>query len=204
MADQNLVHKNEKAEQITFPSFDMLEDCNEESALLSEHRRWLREIRHEKPSPRIPFKVAVYIRYFNQTRYKNYLDYHKQQFLNTLAQYPNWEFVSFYVDEGSTAPNMETAPAWSQLLCDCDAGKVNLIITQKVSNVSKKIQEVTFCARILAAREKPVGIYFISEDLYTLASYYKEDLRDPYFLPSPDWKSLPDDDIDRGEEAGHD
>ena len=199
MADKDLISENHEMEQVTFPSFDLCLDHREGSALLASHRQWLREIRHEKPSPRASFKVAVYIRYFNQTKYKNYLDYHKQQFLSTLSQYPNWYFVDFYVDEGSTAPNMESAPAWSQLLCDCDAGKVDLIITQKVSNVSKKNQEVTFCARILAAREKPVGIYFISEDLYTLASYYREDLRDPYFLPSPDWKALPDDDIDRGD-----
>ena len=72
--------------------------------------------------------------------------------------------------------------------------KVDLIITQKVSNVSKKQSEITFCARILAAHQ--VGIYFISEDIFTLASYYQEDLKDPFFYPSPDWQLLPDDDLE--------
>jgi len=49
---------------------------------------------------------------------------------------------------------------------------------------------------MLAARKPPVGIYFISEDLYTLASYYRDDLREPCFLPTPDWKILPDDELD--------
>ena len=141
MLDKDFILENDEMEQVTFPSFDFCSENRAESALLASHRQWLREIRHEKPSPRASFKVAVYIRYFNQTKYKNYLDYHKQQFLSTLSQYPNWHFVDFYVDEGSTAPNMESAPAWSQLLCDCDAGKVDLIITQKVSNVSKKIHQ---------------------------------------------------------------
>ena len=88
---------------------------------------------------------------------------------------------------------MENAAAWSQLLQDCYEGKVNLIITQKVSNVSKKYMELSFCARILAALAKPVGIYFVSEDLYTLAPYYQADLNDPFFLPTPDWRLLPDD-----------
>ena len=48
----------------------------------------------------------------------------------------------------------------------------------------------------IAARKPPVGIYFISEDLYTLASYYRDDLREPCFLPTPDWKILPDDELD--------
>ena len=69
-------------------------------------------------------------------------------------------------------------------------GKVDLIITQKVSNVSKKPYEIAFCARILAAQNPPVGMYFISEDIFTLAHYYQEDLRDTFFLPPPEVKML--------------
>ena len=188
--------KEQELEEGEYPSFDFCLQENPESPLLAQHKEWLSSIRHETPNPKIPFKVAVYIRYFNQTKYDDYLERHKQMFQDTLAQYPLWEFVGFYIDNGSTAPNMESATAWAELLSDCDEGKVNLIITQKVSNVSKKIQEVTFCARMLAARNPPVGIYFISEDLYTLASYYREDLREPCFFPTPDWQTLPDDSLD--------
>jgi len=31
--------------------------------------------------------------------------------------------------------------------------------------------------------EKPVGIYFISEDIFTMASYYMEDMQDSEFFP---------------------
>ena len=140
----------------------------------------------------------MYIRFFNQTKYRDeeYLERNKEVFRATLAQYPMWEFVGFYIDNGSTAPYMENSTAWFELLSDCDAGKVDLIITQKVSNVSRDAQEMAICARMLAARKPPVGIYFISEDLYTLASYYRDDLREPCFLPTPDWKILPDDELD--------
>jgi len=100
--------------------------------------------------------------------------------------------VDFYVDEGSTPPNMESAPQWGHLLQDCVEGKVDLIITQKISNASKKSREIDLCARLLAQQKPPVGIYFISEDIFTLASYYLEDMRDVCFLPSPDWKPLTD------------
>lgn len=177
------------------PSFDFIFDQeNATQSVLAEHRAWLKSIKHERPAPGHPFKVAVYIRYFNQTRYDNYLDKHKQQFLDTIGLCPKWEFVGFYIDEGGTAPNMESAPEWSRLLQDSFDGTVDLIITQKTSNISKKQSELTFCSRILAALPKPVGIYFISEDIFTLASYYQEDLRDPFFYPSDDWKLLPDDD----------
>ena len=55
------------------------------------------------------------------------------------------------------------------------------------------LQSDTLCSRLLAAQDPPIGIYFISEDIFTLASYYREELRDPFFLPEPGWKLLPDD-----------
>ena len=174
------------------PQFSLIfGDISEQSQKIMAHREWLKGIRHERPSPEVPFKVGIYIRYFNQTRYENYLSFHKKQFEDTIALCPKWTLVDFYIDEGSTAPHMETAPEWCRLLDDCFEGKFNLIITQKVSNVAKGTFDVTFCSRILAAQEPPVGIYFISEDIFTLASYYQDDLRDPFFLPSPDWRVLP-------------
>ena len=164
----DLTVQNRESEQEVMPSFDfLLERETERNTLLAEHRAWLKEIKRERPLPKTHYRVAVYIRYFNQTRYEDYLSAHKKQFLDTLALCPNWKFV---YDE-----------------------KVDLIITQKASNISKKLSELSFCTRLLAALPKPVGVYFVSEDIYTLASYYQEDLHDPYFLPNPGWKILPDD-----------
>ena len=173
---------NKMSEIAESPQFSVIfDDESEQARKIAEHKEWLQCIRHERPSTEVPFKVGIYIRYFNQTKYEDYLSLHKKQFAETVALCPNWTLVDFYVDEGATAPNMETAPEWGRLLNDCYEDKVNLIITQKISNVSKKAFEVTFCARLLAAKEPPTGIYFISEDIFTLASYYREDLKDPFF-----------------------
>ena len=169
----------------------------EHAQKIAEHKAWLQNIRHERPNTAHHYRVAVYIRYYNQTKYDNYLEKHIQDFDDTLSLCPNWEFVGYYIDEGSTAPNMENAKEWSRLLQDCLDGKIDLIITQKVKNVSRKPHEVTYLARILARQNPPIGIYFISEDIFTLASYYREDTKDTVFLPSPGWKLLPDDDLDK-------
>ncbi len=172
-------------------TLSLLSRGSEYEQKVAEHRQWLKSIRRERPNPAKPYRVGVYIRYFNQTRYDNYLAFHKQQFEDTIADCPLWSFEGFYVDEGATAPNMETAPEWCRLLNDCMNGKIDLIITQKVSNISRKVNELTFCARLLAAHEPPIGIYFISEDIFTLATYYQDDLKDRWFFPSDDWKILP-------------
>lgn len=151
-----------------------------------QHRTWLKSIRHEYPSTLKHYRIGVYIRFFNQTKYENYLEHHKKQFADTIALCPEWELVDSYIDYGSSAPNMESSPAWCKLLDDCFAGKIDLIITQKVSNICKDMSELALCARLLAAQEHPIGIYIISEDIFTLATYYQGDLKDPFFLANED------------------
>jgi hypothetical protein len=162
---------------------------------IAQHKLWMDAIQHEYPMPYTPYKIGVYIRYYNQTKYEDYLTKHKQQFIDDIARCPKWTLVDFYVDEGAAAPRMENAKEWCRLLEDCLSGKIDLIVTQKVSNVSRKPEELASISRILSAQPEPVGIYFISEDICTLASYYQKDLREDGFLV-PGWKVLPPDELD--------
>ena len=156
-----LMQKLSLAEQAPETSV-LMTDEEKDLARIAKHREWLKNIRHEVPSPAKHYNVGVYIRYYNQTKHGNYIDYHTAQYTDTLALCPNWNFVGFYIDEGAVAPNMESAKEWSRLLQDCMDGKVNLIITQKVSNVSRKDYEIAFVAKIKVRTEvvKTNGGYF--------------------------------------------
>ena len=190
MAEIDIYQKNTDIEEA--PKFSVIfGDEADRNDRIANHRTWLQSIRKEHPQTAKPYKVGIYIRYFNQTKYENYLDYHIKNFEDTLALCPQWTLVDYYIDEGSIAPNMENSPEWCRLLEDCFDEKVDLIITQKISNVSKKPHELTFISRLLASLEKPVGIYFISEDVFTLATYYLQDIKDTEFIPE-DFEILPE------------
>ena len=171
----------------------IIEDPNRER--IEEHRRWMNAQQHEYPLPFVPYRIGVYIRYYNQTRYENYLEKHTQQFIDDIALCPQWSLVDFYIDRGMTAPRMENSKEWCRLLGDCFSGRVNLIVTQKVRSVSNDPEEMSFVARTLASQPDPVGIYFISEDIFTLASYYRSDLTDRQMLPFG-WNVMPADELD--------
>lgn len=158
---------------------------------IAEHKNLMRNIQHEYPSPNKEYKIGIYIRYFNQTKYENYIEYHKKQFSDTIALCPKWTLVDFYIDNGNNAPFMVKSPALAQLIQDCEDEKIDLIITQKTTNLSKSISEIMFCSRLLLRLPKPVGIYFISEDIFTLASYFRQDLLDTSFafIPYLDYNS---------------
>lgn len=159
------------------------------------HKRWLDSLQREYPMPDVPYKIGVYIRYYNQTKYENYIKKHIEQYMDDIALCKKWTLVDFYIDNGMNAPRMENAKDWCRLLGDCFSGRVDLIVTQKASNIGKNIREISLLARILAAQKHPVGIYCISDDLFTLASYYKDDLHDIDFIPDS-IKPLPDDALD--------
>ena len=61
----------QKNDETEHPSFDLCLGENLVSPLVAQHRQWLKSIRHETPNPKTPFKVAVYIRFFNQTKYRD-------------------------------------------------------------------------------------------------------------------------------------
>lgn len=161
---------------------------------LDIHRLWMKTVQHEYPMPYVPYKIGVYIRYYNQTSHDNYLEKHIEQFRDDIGLCKDWTLVDFYIDKGMTAPRMENSGEWCRLLGDCFSGRVDLIVTQKVRSVSNNYEEMAFIARILAAQKKPVGIYFISEDIFTLASYYRH-ITDRNMLPY-DWSALPEDELD--------
>ena len=165
--------------------------------LLAKHRYWLSTFDHEFPLPFIPYKIGVYIRFHNQTKHNDelYLSLHKQRYIDDIALCPRWTLVDFYVDYGSRAPHMEKSPEWCRLLEDCFAGKVNLIVTQLASYISDDPEELAFISRALASLHPPVGIYFISEDIYTTASYYRGSIKDREMLPD-NWGPLPEDELD--------
>ena len=65
-----LIEEKEKIGLEVMPSFDFSFSCDKEQELrILEHRAWLKSIKREMPLPKHHFKVAVYIRYFNQTKY---------------------------------------------------------------------------------------------------------------------------------------
>lgn len=75
---------------------DIFGDDTEKAKQIAAHKIWLQNIRHERPSTAHPYRIGVYIRYFNQTKYDNYLAYHKKQFSDSIALCPNWTLVDFY------------------------------------------------------------------------------------------------------------
>ena len=111
----------------------------------------------------IPQRVAIYVRVStDDVRQTTSYELQKKYYEDFVRRHPNWSLVKIYADEGISGTSLKHRDAFNEMIEHCRAGKIDLIITQKVSNVTRKAEDITFVARLLAALPRPVGIYFIS------------------------------------------
>lgn len=61
---------------------------DEKMERIAEHRLQLASIRKQYPHPVHPYKIGVYIRYFNQTKHENYLENHIAHFKEAIDLCP--------------------------------------------------------------------------------------------------------------------
>jgi hypothetical protein len=73
------------------------------------------------------------------------------------------------IDMIRVATYVHQMPAAIDMIEDCKAGKIDLIITKSVSRFSRNIMDCIGYVRELKALKHPVGVYFETESINTLA-----------------------------------
>ena len=122
-------------------------------------------------------RVAVYARVstdeINQT---SSYELQKNHYEDMINKRPNWTLVDIYADEGISGTSLQHRDAFKRLMRDCDAGKIDMIITKSVSRFARNIVDCIDNARHLLALNPPVAIFFETEGIYTLKEDYESSL----------------------------
>lgn len=93
----------------------------------------------------------------------------QQQYYNEYIQkHPNWELVDIYADEGISATSVKNRREFNRMIADCEAGKIDLIVTKSVSRFARNVVDCINYARMLKRLTPSVGIYFETENINTL------------------------------------
>lgn len=98
---------------------------------------------------------------------------------------PNWQYAGVYSDEAISGTK-EDRPGLQQLIADCQAGKIDMVITKSISRFARNTVTLLETVRMLKALE--VDIYFEEQNIHTisadgelmlsiLASYAQEEAR---------------------------
>lgn len=93
----------------------------------------------------------------------------KYYYVNFIKQHPNWTMVKMYADEGISATSTKKRKAFLQLIADCEAGAVTLIVTKTVTRFARNVVDCISTCRKLKALSPPVGVLFEGDNINTLS-----------------------------------
>lgn len=114
--------------------------------------------------------VAVYVRVStDDPRQTTSYELQKNHYEDFVNQEPGWKLIKIYADQGISGTSMEHREAFLNMVEDCEAGKIDMIITKSVSRFARNLVDCISCVRKLKSMTPPVDVYFETERLHTLS-----------------------------------
>lgn len=112
--------------------------------------------------------VAIYIRYDDSTLQTS-LQYQKEHYQAFLKKHPEWLLIGIYADEGLTEEKIANSrAALRELLKECSQGKITMVITWTVTNLSFHILECLILINKLLSMNPSVGIFFELQNYFSM------------------------------------
>ncbi|MBE5952100.1 MAG: recombinase family protein [Lachnospiraceae bacterium] len=114
-------------------------------------------------------RVAVYARVStDDPRQTSSYELQKNHYQDVVSHHPGWKLIEIYADEGISGTSLQHRDSFLRMIEDCHAGKIDLIVTKSVSRFARNVLDCIGYVRKLAALNPPIGVFFETENIYTL------------------------------------
>ena len=111
-------------------------------------------------------RVAAYCRVSTGTAEQEIsMENQRFHYEQVIQNNPDWEFVDVYWEAGVSGTKRESRPALQRLLADCEAGKINLVLTKSISRFARNTSDCLEMIRTL--KELGVTVRFEKENIDT-------------------------------------
>ena len=132
-------------------------------------------------------KVAAYARVSMESeRLQHSLSAQVSYYSSLIQQNPAWEYAGVYADDGITGTKTNDRTEFNRMIADCEAGKIDIILTKSISRFARNTVDLLNAVRHL--KELGISVQFekehidsLSEDgelmLTLLASFAQEEVR---------------------------
>jgi len=94
----------------------------------------------------------------------------RQHYLEMIEKKPEWQLVEIYADEGVSGTSMKKRINFMRMIEDCNAGKIDLVVTKSVSRFARNTRDCLEVVRELRGLNPPVGVFFETEAFNTAES----------------------------------
>jgi len=114
-------------------------------------------------------RVAVYARVStDDIRQTSSYELQKNHYMDLISRHNGWKLIEIYADEGISGTSLRHRDAFVRMIQDCNSGKIDLIVTKSVGRFARNVVDCIGQARELKQLQPPVGIFFETENIYTL------------------------------------
>lgn len=114
-------------------------------------------------------RVAAYCRVStDQEDQLHSFDAQVEYYTKYIEEHENYEMAGIYADEGISGTNTKRREQFKKMIADCEAGKVDLVITKSISRFARNTQDCLMYSRKL--KNLGIGIIFEKENINTLDS----------------------------------
>ena len=95
-------------------------------------------------------KVAAYARVSVSTdQLLHSLSAQISYYSELIQRTPEWEYVGVYADAGITGTDAKVRPKFQQLIADCEAGKIDIVLTKSISRFARNTVDLLETVRRL-------------------------------------------------------
>ena len=123
----------------------------------------------KKPVLPVRKKVAAYARVSKDTeQLMRSLSAQVSYYSGLIQNMPGWEYAGVYVDAGITGTGAAARPEFQRLIADCEAGKINIVLTKSISRFARNTVDLLATVRHL--KELGVEVRFERERINTFTA----------------------------------
>ena len=113
-------------------------------------------------------RVAAYCRVStNMEEQEGSYDTQISYYRNLITSNPRYILVDVYGDQGASGRTVRHRPEFQRMIQDCEAGKIDLILSKSISRFARNLPDCISIIRKLC--KMGIGVYFEKESLDTLA-----------------------------------
>lgn len=116
------------------------------------------------------FRVCAYCRVStdNDEQLSSF-ELQQAHYKQVVQDHPNWELKRIYADEGISGTSLKNRDSFNEMIAACQRGEYDLIVTKSVSRFARNLVDCISLIRMLKSQTPPVGVFFETDNLYTLA-----------------------------------
>ena len=112
-------------------------------------------------------RVAAYARVSKETeQLMRSLSAQVSYYSNLIQRTPDWEYAGVYVDAGITGTSAQARPEFQRLISDCEAGRIDIVLTKSISRFARNT--VDLLATVRRLKELGIEVRFEKERINSL------------------------------------